>query len=191
MNYPIILEKADKHLMGLDLASKLLQDKIIMIDEPITEEFASNIIIQLVYLKNKLKKGDEITIMVNGPGGLIYSGLGIYDMIESIKNIGITVKTRGIAIAASMQSLLLSVGSPGERKVYPNTTIMIHQPSSGTRGTITDMKIDFKESERLKEKLHEIYIKHGASEKIKELMERDCWLTAEQAIELGLIDGII
>ena len=189
MNYPIILEKADKHLMGLDLASKLLQDRIIMLDEPISSEFASNVILQLLYLKNKSK--EPVTIFVNGPGGGVYAGLGIYDMIENLKSSGIVVKTRGIGLAASMQSLLLSVGSPGERKVYPNTTIMIHQPSSGTRGTITDMKIDFKESERLKEKLHEIYIKHGASEKIKELMERDCWLTAEQAIELGLIDGII
>lgn len=189
MNYPIILEKADKHLMGLDLASKLLQDRIIMLDETITEEFASNIIVQLLYLKNKSK--DPITIFVNGPGGLVYSGLGIYDMIENLKLSGIIVKTRGISIAASMQSLLLSAGSPGERKVYPNTTIMIHQLSSGTRGTITDMEIDFKESQRLKEKMIDIYIKHGASEKIKELMERDCWLTAEKAIELGLIDGII
>lgn len=191
MNYPIILEKADKHLMGLDLASKLLQDKIVMIDEPITEEFASNIIVQLIYLKNKLKKGDEITIIVNGPGGLIYYGLGIYDMIESIKSVGIIVKTRGIGLAASMQSLLLSVGSPGERKIYPNTTIMIHQPSSGTQGTVTDMKIDFKEAERLKEKMYNIYIKHGASKEIKELMERDCWLDGEQAVKLKLIDGIL
>ena len=154
MNYPIILEKADKHLMGLDLASKLMQDRIIMLDEPITDEFASNIIVQLLYLKNKSK--EPITIFMNGPGGFIYAGLGIYDMIENIKSSGIIIKTRGIGIAASMQSLLLSVGSPGERKVYPNTTIMIHQPSSGTRGTITDMRIDLKEAERLKEKISQI-----------------------------------
>lgn len=190
---PIVLERADKHLMGLDLASKLMQDRIIMLDEEITEEFASQVITQLLYLKNTaaVKNPEAITIFVNGPGGSVYAGLGIYDMIENVKAAGITIKTRGIGLAASMQSFLLSAGSPGERKVFPNCTIMIHQPSSGTRGTITDMKIDFKESERLKEKLHEIYIKHGASEKIKELMERDCWLTAEQAIELGLIDGII
>lgn len=189
MNYPIILEKADKHLMGLDLTSKLLQDRIIMLDEPISSEFASNVILQLLYLKNKSK--EPVTIFVNGPGGGVYAGLGIYDMIENLKSSGIIVKTRGIGIAASMQSLLLSSGSPNERKVYFNTTIMIHQPSGGAEGQVTDLGINYKESQRLKEKLTNIYIKHGASEKIKDLMERDCWLTAEQAIELGLIDGII
>ena len=189
MNYPIILEKADNHLMGLDIASKLLQDRIIMLDEVISDDFASNIIVQLLYLKSKSK--EPITIFVNGPGGSVYAGLGIYDMIENLKNSGIIIKTRGIGIAASMQSLLLSVGSPGERKVYPNCTIMIHQPSGGAEGQVTDLGINYKEVQRLKEKLTDIYIKHGASEKIKDLMERDCWLTSERAIELGLIDGII
>lgn len=189
MNYPIILEKADKHLMGLDIASKLLQDRIIMLDEPITEDFASNIIVQLLYLKSKSK--EPITIFVNGPGGSVYDGLGIYDMIENVKASGIIIKTRGIGIAASMQSFLLSAGSPGERKVYPNCTIMIHQPLMGSQGQVTDVGISYNEGQRLKEKLTDIYIKHGASTEIKDLMERDCWLTAERAVELGLIDGII
>ena len=186
---PIVLERADKHLMGLDLASKLMQDRIIMLDEPINDEFASQIITQLLYLKSISK--DPITIFIKGPGGYIYPGLGIYDMIQNTKKSGIIVKTRGIGWAASMQSVLLSSGSPGERKVFPNTSIMIHQPSGGSEGKVTDMKIDYEENQRLKDKLIDIYIKHGASEEIKDLMERDYWMIPERAIELGLIDGII
>lgn len=190
---PIVLERADKHLMGLDLASKLMQDRIIMLDEEITEEFASQVITQLLYLKNTaaVKNPEAITIFVNGPGGGVYAGLGIYDMIENVKAAGITIKTRGIGLAASMQSFLLSAGSPGERKVFPNCTIMIHQPLMGAAGQVSDIKITYEEGQRLKDKLTNLYIKHGAVSNLSEFMDRDNWLTAEQAIELGLIDGII
>lgn len=189
MRNPIVLERADKHLMGLDLVSKLMQDRIIMLDEEISEEFASQVITQLVYLKNVSK--DPITIFVNGPGGGIYAGLGIYDMIENTKAAGITIKTRGIGLAASMQSFLLSAGSPGERKVFPNCTIMIHQPLMGAAGQVSDVKITYEEGQRLKDKLTNLYIKHGAVSNLSEFMDRDNWLTAEKAIELGLIDGIV
>lgn len=189
MKDPIILERADKHLMGLDLTSKLMQDRIIMLDEPITEQFASSIITQLLYLKSVSK--DPITIFVKGPGGLVYDGLGIYDMIEYVKASGVIIKTRGIGIAASMQSFLLSAGSPGERKIFPNCTIMIHQPSMGAFGQVSEVEISYKEGQRLKDKLTNLYIKHGADPKIKELMDRDKWLDSNEALELGLIDGIL
>lgn len=189
MNRPIILERADKHLMGLDLASKLMQDRIIMLDEVINDEFASQVITQLLYLKNINK--DPITIFVNGPGGSIYAGLGIYDMMENIKASGIIIKTRGIGIAASMQSFLLSAGTKGERKVFPNCTIMIHQPSMGAIGQVTDVEIAYKEGQRLKDRLTDLYIQHGANPQVKELMDRDKWLTAQESLELGLIDGIL
>lgn len=189
MNRPIVLERADKHLMGLDLASKLMQDRIIMLDEPIYEEFASQVITQLVYLKNISK--DPITMFVNNPGGSIYAGLGIYDMMENVKASGITIKTRGIGIAASMASFLLSAGSKDERKVFPNCTIMIHQPLMGAYGQVTDVKITYEEGQRLKDKLTNLYIKHGAVPNLGEFMERDSWLTAEKALQLGLIDDIL
>ena len=151
MNNPIVLEKADKHLMGLDLASKLLQQRIIMLDEAIDSYVASQVITQLIYLKSVSK--DPITIFMNGPGGSVYDGLGIYDMMQSIKKEGIIVKTRGIGCAMSMHSFLLSAGSKGERKVYKNMTIMIHQPSGGTQGQVTDMKILVEEADRLKTNL--------------------------------------
>lgn len=189
MNRPIVLERGDKHLMGLDLASKLMQDRIIMLDEEINDEFGSQIITQLLYLKNINK--DPITIFVNGPGGSVYAGLGIYDMMENVKKSGIIIKTRGIGVAASMQSFLLSAGSPGERKVFSNCTIMIHQPSMGSYGQVTDVKISYEEGQRLKDKLTNLYIKHGAVTNLGELIERDNWLTAEKALELGLIDDIL
>lgn len=189
MKKPVILERANSHLMGIDITSKLMQERIIMLDEEITSEFASEVITQLLYLKSVSK--DPITIFVNGPGGDIYAGLGIYDMMQSVKNSGIIVRTRGIGFACSMQSLLLTTGTKGERKVYPSTTIMIHQPTSWTKGTVTDMEIDYKESSRLKEKLYNLYIENGASSEIKELMERDYWMDAKKAIELGLIDEIL
>jgi len=189
MNRPIILERADKHLMGLDLASKLMQDRIIILDEPIYDEFASQVITQLLYLKNISK--DPITMFVKGPGGSIYDGLGIYDMMENVKASGVIIKTRGIGIAASMQSFLLSAGSPGERKVFPNCTIMIHQPSMGAVGQVTEVEIAYKEGQRLKDRLTDLYIQHGADPKVRELMDRDKWLTAQESLELGLIDGIL
>ena len=193
MRNPIVLERADKHLMGLDLVSKLMQDRIIMLDEEITEEFASQVITQLLYLKNTatVKNPEAITIFVNGPGGSIYAGLGIYDMIENVKAAGITIKTRGIGIAASMQSFLLSAGTKGERKVFPNCTIMIHQPLMGAIGQVTEVEIAYKEGQRLKDKLTDLYIQHGADPRVKELMDRDKWLEPNEALELGLIDGIL
>ena len=186
---PIVLEKADKHLMGLDLASKLMQDRIILLDEEISDEFASQVITQLLYLKNTSK--DPIIMFVNNPGGGVYAGLGIYDMMENVKAAGIIIKTRGIGLAASMASFLLSAGSKGERKVFPNCTIMIHQPLMGAAGQVTDVKITYEEGQRLKDKLTNLYIKHGAVSNLGEFMERDKWLEANEALELGLIDGIL
>lgn len=187
MNIPIILEKANQNMIGIDLASKLLQSRIILLEGPIDDEFAGIIISQLLYLKAIDKT--PITIQIMSPGGSAYAGLGIYDIIQTVKKTHI-VKTIGMGLCASMGSLLLSSGSEGERKVYDNTTIMIHQPSGGAIGTIAELKINYDEGQRLKDKLFDIYIKHGASTEIKDLMEKDTWLTPEDAIKLGLIDGI-
>lgn len=193
MQSPIILEKSSQRLMGLDLASKLMQDRIVIIDEEITDYFSSQIITQLIYLKHNtdLKNPLPITIIIKSPGGSVYDGLGIYDMIENLKSSGIIIKTRGIGMCASMGSFLLSSGSPGERKVYPNTTIMIHQPSGGVSGQISDIEIMANEGKYLKDLLFNLYIKHGANPIIKELGDRDTWLRPNKAIELGLIDDIL
>jgi ATP-dependent Clp protease protease subunit len=111
--------------------------------------------------------------------------------MDNVKASGVIIKTRGIGIAASMQSFLLSAGSPGERKVFPNCTIMIHQPSMGAVGQVTEVEIAYKEGQRLKDRLTDLYIQHGADPKVRELMDRDKWLTAQESLELGLIDGIL
>ena len=174
--------------MGMDIASKLLQQRIVIISGPIYEELSTSVINQLLYLKNSSK--DKVTIIIKSVGGSVYEGLGIYDVMQSLKKSGIIVQTIGCGMCMSMGSFLISGGSKGYRKVYPNCTTMIHQPSGGTDGQVTDMLILVNEANRLKTLLTELYIKNGAISNIAEYMERDLYLTPDKAIELGLVDEI-
>lgn len=193
MNTIGIIEPQGQHSQVIDLASKLLQSGIIFINEEFTGQYVSKIQASLLYLKGVIspKESEEnpITIYINSPGGEIYSLLGLYDVIQSLIKDGYVIKTVNIGIAASAAAIILLSGSKGHRYCLPHTTVMLHQPSAGTYGTVTDMEIDVAESKRLKQDLNSI-IKQHASEELIPLLERDAFLTPEQALEYGIIDEI-
>lgn len=188
-----IIEPQGQHSQVIDLASKLLQSGIIFINEEFTGQYVSKIQASLLYLKEVIspKESEEnpITIYINSPGGEIYSLLGLYDVMQSLIKDGYVIKTVNIGIAASAAAIILLAGSKGHRYCLPHTTVMLHQPSAGTYGTVTDMEIDVAESRRLKQDLNNI-IKQHASEALIPLLERDAFLTPEQALEYGIIDEI-
>ncbi len=188
-----IIEPQGQHSQVIDLASKLLQSGIIFINEEFTGQYVSKIQASLLYLKEVIspKESEEnpITIYINSPGGEIYSLLGLYDVMQSLIKDGYVIKTVNIGIAASAAAIILLAGSKGHRYCLPHTTVMLHQPSAGTYGTVTDMEIDVAESRRLKQDLNSI-IKQHASEALIPLLERDAFLTPEQALEYGIIDEI-
>jgi ATP-dependent Clp protease protease subunit len=188
-----IIEPQGQHSQVIDLASKLLQSGIIFINEEFTGQYVSKIQASLLYLKEVIspKESEEnpITIYINSPGGEIYSLLGLYDVIQSLIKDGYVIKTVNIGIAASAAAIILLAGSKGHRYCLSHTTVMLHQPSAGTYGTVTDMEIDVAESRRLKQDLNNI-IKQHASEALIPLLERDAFLTPEQALEYGIIDEI-
>jgi ATP-dependent Clp protease protease subunit len=188
-----IIEPQGQHSQVIDLASKLLQSGIIFINEEFTGQYVSKIQASLLYLKEVIspKESEEnpITIYINSPGGEVYSLLGLYDVMQSLIKDGYVIKTVNIGIAASAAAVILLSGSKGHRYCLPHTTVMLHQPSSGTYGTVTDMEIDVAESRRLKQDLNSI-IKQHASEELIPLLERDAFLTPEQALEYGIIDEI-
>ena len=188
-----IIEPQGQHSQVIDLASKLLQSGIIFINEEFTGQYVSKIQASLLYLKEVIspKESEEnpITIYINSPGGEIYSLLGLYDVMQSLIKDGYVIKTVNIGIAASAAAIILLAGSKGHRYCLPHTTVMLHQPSAGTYGTVTDMEIDVAESRRLKQDLNNI-IKQHASEALIPLLERDAFLTPEQALEYGIIDEL-
>jgi ATP-dependent Clp protease protease subunit len=156
---------------------------------PVDEHTANLIVAQLLFLDNESKDKD-IFLYINSPGGSVYDALAIYDTMQFVKA---DVQTVGIGMQASAAAFLLSSGAKGKRFILPHATMMIHQPSSGTRGKITDQEIDLQESLRLKKLLEEIMSKNTGQtpKKIHEDMERDFWMTAEQAKKYGLVDKII
>lgn len=193
MNTIGIIEPQGQHSQVIDLASKLLQSGIIFINEEFTGKYISKIQASLLYLKEVISaaesKENPITIYINSPGGEIYSLLGLYDVMQTLIKEGYVIKTVNIGIAASAAAVILLAGSKGYRYCLPNTTIMLHQPSSGTYGTVTDMEIDVAETKRLKICLNDIIQKHASKDLIP-LLERDAFLTPEQALEYGIIDEI-
>lgn len=193
MNTIGIIEPQGQHSQVIDLASKLLQSGIIFINEEFTGKYISKIQASLLYLKEVISaaesKENPITIYINSPGGEIYSLLGLYDVMQTLIEEGYVIKTVNIGIAASAAAIILLAGSKGHRYCLPNTTIMLHQPSSGTYGTVTDMEIDVAETKRLKICLNDIIQKHASNDLIP-LLERDAFLTPEQALEYGIIDEI-
>lgn len=193
MNSIGIIEPQGQHSQVIDLESKLLQNNIIFITDVFTSETVSTIQAELFYLTSKITPEESqfnpITIYINSPGGEVYCLLGLYDVIQLFIKQGYIIKTINIGIAASAAAIILLSGSKGFRHCLPNSTVMLHQPSSGTIGTVTDMEIDLEESKRLKQALNEIIKKH-ASEELLPLMERDAYLTPEDAIKYGIIDSI-
>ena len=186
---PMVVEQSNRGERAYDIYSRLLKERIVFLVGPINDSAASLITAQLLFLESENPK-KEIYLYINSPGGLVTSGLGIYDTMQYIKP---EVSTLCIGQAASMASFLLAAGGKGKRFSLPNSRVMVHQPSAGFTGQATDIEIHAKEVLSLKKRLNEIYSKHtGKSvEEIKTALERDNFMTAENAKSFGLIDKVV
>ena len=186
---PNVIVKTRDGERGYDIYSRLLEDRIIFLGEEVNEHTANVVVAQLLHLANEDPEKD-IQLYINSPGGSVYDGLAIYDTIQYIKP---DVQTIGIGLQASMGAFLLSSGTKGKRGVLPNSRVMIHQPSSGTQGKVTDQEITLREALELKERLAVIMAKNTGQKlaKVKADMERDFWMSAEQAKEYGIVDNMI
>ncbi|MFQ6695670.1 MAG: ATP-dependent Clp protease proteolytic subunit [Alphaproteobacteria bacterium] len=186
---PIVIEESPKGERSFDIYSRLLRDRIVMVSGPIETNMANTIVAQLLFLESENPNAD-ISLYINSPGGDVTAGWAIMDTMQYIKP---NVTTIGMGLVASMGAVLLAAGAKGKRFVLPNTEIMIHQPSSGTQGKVTDMEIYMQEMQRVKK----IFVKQmaeftGRKEKeVFDAMERDNWMDAEAAKKFGLIDGIL
>lgn len=186
---PNVIVKTRDGERGYDIYSRLLEDRIIFIGEEINEHTANVVVAQLLHLANEDPEKD-IHLYINSPGGSVYDGLAIYDTMNYIKP---DVATYGIGLQASMGALLLSSGAKGKRHLLPNARVMIHQPSSGTQGKVTDQEITLREAVELKEKLAAIMTENTGQKlsKVKADMERDFWMSATDAKRYGLIDTVL
>jgi ATP-dependent Clp protease protease subunit len=186
---PMVVEQSSRGERAFDIYSRLLRERIIFLTGPVEDYSASLIVAQLLFLEAENPK-KEISFYINSPGGVVTSGLSIYDTMQFIR---CPVTTLCVGQAASMGSLLLTAGAKDMRFALPNARIMVHQPSGGFQGQVTDILIHAREVESLKRRLNEIYVRHtGRSyEDIEGALERDNFMTADQAKEFGLIDKVI
>ena len=186
---PMVVEQTTKGERAYDIYSRLLKERIVFLVGGVNDTAASLVTAQLLFLESENPK-KEIFFYINSPGGLVTSGLGIYDTMQYIKS---PVSTLCIGQASSMGSFLLSAGEKGKRFSLPNSRIMVHQPSAGFQGQATDIQIHAKEILALKERLNKIYSKHtGKSFKeISQALERDNFMTPEEAKDFGLIDSVV
>lgn len=189
MLIPTVIENDGRTERAYDIYSRLLKDRIIFLGEDVNEHTANLVVAQLLFLQAEDAKKD-IFFYINSPGGSVYDALAIYDTMQFVTN---DVQTVGIGMQASAAAFLLSCGTKGKRFILPHSTVMIHQPSSGTRGKVTDQEIDLRESLRVKRLLEEIMAKNTGQklEKLHEDMERDRWMTADEAKKYGLVDKVI
>lgn len=186
---PTVVENEGRYERAYDIYSRLLKERIIFLGQDVNEASANVIVAQLLFLQAADPKKD-IFFYINSPGGSVYDALAIYDTMQFITN---DVQTVGIGVQASAAAFLLSSGTKGKRSLLPNSTVMIHQPSSGTQGKVTDQEISLREGLRIKSLLESIMAKNTGQkpEKIHEDMERDKWLTAKEALDYGIVDKII
>lgn len=186
---PTVIENEGRVERAYDIYSRLLKDRIIFLGDEVNEHTANLVVAQLLFLDSQDTTKD-IYLYINSPGGSVYDALAIYDTMQYVKS---DIQTVGIGVQASAAAFLLSSGTKGKRFMLPNGTVMIHQPSSGTRGKVTDMEIDLKESLRVKHRLNEIMAKNTGKtvKKIQEDMERDYWMTADEAKKYGVVDAVI
>ncbi|MCJ8141371.1 ATP-dependent Clp protease proteolytic subunit [Ancylobacter sp. A5.8] len=191
MNYlvPMVVEQTNRGERSYDIYSRLLKERIIFLTGPVEDNMSTLMVAQLLFLEAENPK-KEISMYINSPGGVVTSGLAIYDTMQFIKP---AVSTLCIGQAASMGSLLLTAGEKDMRFALPNARIMVHQPSGGFQGQVTDILIHAKEVESLKKRLNEIYVKHtGQSlQAVEDALERDNFMTSEAAKSFGLIDNVI
>jgi ATP-dependent Clp protease protease subunit len=186
---PMVVEQSNRGERAYDIYSRLLKERIIFLVGPVNDSVASLITAQLLYLESENPK-KEISFYINSPGGLVTSGLGIYDTMQYIKP---AVSTLCIGQASSMGSFLLAAGEKGKRFSLPNSRIMVHQPSAGYQGQATDIEIHAKEILALKLRLNKIYAKHTkkSEEEIKKKLERDNFMNPLEAKDFGLIDEVV
>ncbi len=186
---PNVIVKTRDGERGYDIYSRLLEDRIIFLGEEVNEHTANVVVAQLLHLANE-DPNKDIQLYINSPGGSVYDGLAIYDTMQFIKP---DVQTIGIGLQASMGAFLLSSGTKGKRMVLPNSRVMIHQPSSGTQGKVTDQEITLREAIELKERLAKMMAKNTGQkiDKVKADMERDFWMSAEEAVKYGVADEVI
>src|ERR1700686_4098372 len=186
---PMVVEQTNRGERAYDIYSRLLKERIIFITGPVEDTMSSLIVAQLLFLEADNPK-KEIAMYINSPGGVVTSGLAIYDTMQFVRP---AVSTLCVGQAASMGSLLLAAGNKGMRFALPNSRIMLHQPSGGFQGQATDIMLHAQEILNLKKRLNEIYVRHtGQSlKKIEDALERDYFLTAEMAVEWGVVDKVI
>ena len=186
---PMVVEQSNKGERAYDIYSRLLKERIIFLTGQINDNVASLVTAQLLFLEAEDHK-KEIYLYINSPGGLVTAGLGIYDTMQYVKP---DISTLCIGQAASMGSFLLAAGTKGKRYSLPNSRVMVHQPSAGFQGQVTDIEIHANEVSSLKKRLNEIYSKHtGKSvDEVKSALERDNFMTAEVAKDFGLIDEVV
>tara|TARA_Y100000590_G_scaffold223294_1_gene252605 strand:- start:366 stop:974 length:609 start_codon:yes stop_codon:yes gene_type:complete len=186
---PMVVEQTSRGERAFDIYSRLLKERIVFVVGPINDHVASLVIAQLLFLESEDPKKD-IFLYINSPGGLVTSGLGIYDTMQYVKP---DVSTLCIGQAASMGSFLLAAGTKGKRFSLPNSRIMVHQPSAGYQGQATDIEIHANEVLSLKKRLNEIYSSHtGKSvDEIKAALERDNFMTPDAAKDFGLVDKVV
>ena len=187
----MVVEQTSRGERSYDLYSRLMKERIVFLTGPVETNMCNILIAQLLFLEAENSE-TPISMYINSPGGSVYDGLGVYDVMNYIK---CPVHTYVTGMAASMGSFLAQAGEPGHRYLMPRAITMIHQPSSGTKGKISDMEIDYLESMRIKKEMTELYVHHNSKgvtyEAFEKLLDRDKWLTAPQALELGLADQIV
>jgi ATP-dependent Clp protease protease subunit len=185
---PMVVEQTSRGERAYDIFSRLLKDRIIFVTGPIEDGLASLITAQLLFLESENPK-KEIAMYINSPGGIVTSGLAIYDTMQYIRS---PVSTACIGMAASMASLLLSAGEKGMRFSTPNSRILVHQPSGGFRGVASDIERHAVDILAMKRRLNEIYVKHTGQpyETIEKTLDRDSFMTAEEAKAFGIVDKV-
>jgi ATP-dependent Clp protease protease subunit len=186
---PYVIEQSERGERAYDIYSRLLRDRIIFIGSPIDDQVANTVIAQMLFLESE-DPDKDINLYINTPGGIVSAGLAIYDTMQYITP---QITTICIGQAASMGAVLLAAGAKGKRYALPNARIMIHQPSGGAQGQATDIHIAAREILRIRERLNEILAKHTGKpiEQIQQDSERDFFLSAEEAVDYGIVDKVI
>ena len=187
----MVVETTARGERSYDLYSRMMKERIVFFHGEVSDNMCNIVVAQLLFLESENAE-QPISMYINSPGGSVYAGLAVYDVMNYIK---CPVHTYVTGMAESMGSFIAQAGEPGHRYVMPRAITMIHQPSSGTRGKVSDMVIDLEESLRIKKEMTELYVQHNSKgttyERFAELMDRDRWLTAPMAVELGLADQIV
>ena len=186
---PMVIETTNRGERAYDIYSRLLKDRIIILGTPINDAIASNVIAQMLFLESEDPEKD-INLYINSPGGVVSSGLAIYDTMQYVK---CDVATICIGMAASMGAILLTAGAKGKRSVLPNSRVMIHQPMGGTQGQASDIEIEAREIIRTRATLNDIIAKHSGhtAEEVANDSDRNYWLDSQEALNYGLVDRLL